>query len=430
MLKGSIRKRGQNTYQIRIFLGKDGQGRQLTHTKTIHGTKKDAEKYARETVYRIDVGNFTVQSSDLTLEDFWNAQKAQISQRVQKSTFDYKKAIWRTYISQIANKNLGKFTPAFFSAFISELLEKGLGPFIIRRIISELKALFAIALRLGLITSNPCAGIDLPKLPRNKVVPLSSEEIKNFLTACEQDPYGFLLRFALLTGTRPEEYLALTWQDVDFDKGTICIKKAVHFLRSAKDHYIGDLKNSSSCREIFLDLETLEKLKQLWQKRKSSQALIFPNKKGRFFDRSTIRKALLRVLKIAGIERERFRVYDLRHSHASFLLACGVPVQAVASRLGHSSPVTTMKHYIHSRPEQGREVARVLTDLFATSAPLVETEKSAFIRVPIDNCVSLVEGNQGRACFSKAPAFFQNKSTQNAHNEAGVTPLKPLFMVI
>ena len=429
MLKGSIRKRGQNTYQVRIFLGKDEKGRQLTHTKTIHGTKKDAEKYARDAVFQIDAGQFSVQS-DLTLEEFWASQKSLIKQRVQLSTFDYKEALWNTYISPIASKNLKKFTPAFFSAFISALLDKGLGPFIIRRIISELKAIFNIALRLGLVTSNPCCGIDLPKLPKNSIMPLSKAEIRDFLAACDNDPHGLLLRIALLTGTRPEEFLALTWQDVDFNKGTISIKRAVHFLRKAKDDYIGALKTSSSYREIYIDLETLAQLKLLWKERRSSQDFIFHNKAGRFISISTARNALTRVLKIAGIKRDRFRLYDLRHSHASFLLSCGIPVQAVASRLGHSSPVTTMKHYIHSRPEQGKEVARVLTDLFATSAPPIDTEKSAFIPVSIDNCVSFAAEGKSGPVFSTAPAFFQNNSAQNTHNEARGGPLKPLFMAI
>lgn len=430
MLKGSIRKRGQNTYQVRIFLGKDAQGRHLSHTKTIHGTKKDAEKYAREAVYRIDAGNFAVQS-DLTLEEFWNSQKSLIKQRVQRSTFDYKEGLWCSYIAPtFASKRLQTITPAFCSAFISMLLERRLGPFIIRRIIQDLKALLNIALRLGLIKTNPCKGIELPRLPKSQIMPLSKAEIKDFLTACEKDPRGLLLRLAILTGTRPEEYLALTWQDVDFNKGTISIKRAVHFLRKAKDHYIGDLKNASSCREIFLDLETLAKLKALWKERKSSQDFIFQNKASSFINISTARNALLRVLKKAGIERDRFRLYDLRHSHASFLLSCGVPVQAVASRLGHSSPVTTMKHYIHSRPEQGKEVARVLTDIFAISAPSVGTEKSAFIPVSIDNCLPLAEGGSKGPNFSTSSAFFQNKSTKSTHNEARGGPLKPLFMAI
>lgn len=430
MLKGSIRKRGQNTYQVRIFLGKDEGGRQLTHTKTIHGTKKDAEKYAREAVCRIDVGQFSVQS-DLTLEDFWNSQKPLIKQRLQLSTFDYKEALWCSYIApKFASKRLKAITPALCSAFIAELLERGLGPFIIRRIIQDLKALLNIALRLGLIKVNPCKGIELPRLPKSQILPLSKVEIKDFLAACEHDQRGLLLRVALLTGTRPEEFLALTWQDIDFNKGTISIKRAVHYLRKAKDHYIGDLKNASSCREIFLDLETLAKLKELYTQRKSSQDFVFQNKAGRFLSMNTARQALLRVLKAAGIKRERFRLYDLRHSHASFLLSCGIPVQAVASRLGHSSPVTTMKHYIHSRPEQGREVARVLTDLFAFSAPSVETEKSAFIPVSIDNSLSLAEETRKNSNFSTVPAFFQNKSAKIPHNEARGGPLKPLFMAI
>lgn len=430
MLKGSIRKRGQNTYQVRIFLGKDEGGRQLTHTKTIHGTKKDAEKYAREAVCRIDAGQFSVQS-DLTLEDFWNSQKPLIRQRVQVSTFEHKEETWRLHLlPAFATKRLQTITPALCSAYVSKLIEKGLGPYSIRRIIQELKTLLNLALRLNLIKNNPCTGLDLPRIVKANTIPLSKEEIKRLLSACEHDPKGLLVRIALLTGARPEEYLGLKWQDIDFQKGSISIKRAIHFLSKAKNSYTGELKTASSCREIFLDVETLAKLKELWKVRKSSGDFIFQTRKGGHFTSvTTAREALQRLLKAAGIARH-LRLYDLRHSHASFLLSCGVPVQAVASRLGHSSPVTTMKHYIHSRPEQGREVARVLTDLFAFSAPSVEAEKSAFIPVSIDNSLSLAEETRKSSNFSTVPAFFQNKSAKIPHNEARGGPLKPLFMAI
>lgn len=430
MLKGSIRKRGQNTYQVRIFLGKDEAGRQLTHTKTIHGNKKDAEKYAREVIYQIDAGQFAAQS-DFTLENFWDSQKPLIKQRLQLSTFERRETIWRIYLAPMfAGKRLQTITPALCSSFVSKLIEKGLGAHSIRRIIQDLKSLLNLAFHLNLIKKNPCARLDLPRLPRAKTIPLNKEEIRKLLSACENDPKGLVIRFAVLTGARPEEYLGLKWEDVDFSRGSISIKRAIHFLSRAGNSYTGELKNASSCREIFLDVETLSKLKELWKIRKRTTDFIFqPNKGGHFLSLSTPRLALKRLLKAAGIDRH-LRLYDLRHSHASFLLSCGVPVQAVASRLGHSSPVTTMKHYIHSRPEQGREVARVLTDLFANSAPSVETEKSAFIPVSIDNCVPLAEETRKDSNFSTAPAFFQKKSAKSSHNEARGGPLKPLFMAI
>ena len=47
----------------------------------------------------------------------------------------------------------------------------------------------------------------------------------------------------------------------------------------------------------------------------------------------------------AGLEK--FRLHDLRHTHATLLLGAGVPVNAVAQRLGHSTPVMTLSVYGH-----------------------------------------------------------------------------------
>jgi integrase len=49
----------------------------------------------------------------------------------------------------------------------------------------------------------------------------------------------------------------------------------------------------------------------------------------------------------SGVGFGGFRLHDLRHTHATLLLLAGVPINAVASRLGHSSPVTTMTVYAH-----------------------------------------------------------------------------------
>jgi len=55
--------------------------------------------------------------------------------------------------------------------------------------------------------------------------------------------------------------------------------------------------------------------------------------------------------------------HTLRHSHASQLLAAGVPIQAVSERLGHSSPDVTMRVYAHLLDKQNDEIVNVINQI-------------------------------------------------------------------
>jgi integrase len=70
---------------------------------------------------------------------------------------------------------------------------------------------------------------------------------------------------------------------------------------------------------------------------------LFPNDEGYVMDESRVRKVFKRTLKTAKLSE--FRLYDLRHTYASLLLAASAPITYVSAQLGHANPATTLRFY-------------------------------------------------------------------------------------
>jgi len=78
----------------------------------------------------------------------------------------------------------------------------------------------------------------------------------------------------------------------------------------------------------------------------------FPNDDGHPMDESRVRKVFKQALKRAQLPE--FRLYDLRHTYASLLLAAGAPITYVSAQLGHANPTTTLRYYARWIPSRGR----------------------------------------------------------------------------
>ena len=77
-----------------------------------------------------------------------------------------------------------------------------------------------------MIPRNPCHNAKLPKVYKSEIRPLSDEQVHDFLIEAEKDNiYGMLLRVILFTGLRESEALGLTWDCVNFAKGSLTINK-------------------------------------------------------------------------------------------------------------------------------------------------------------------------------------------------------------
>ncbi len=85
---------------------------------------------------------------------------------------------------------------------------------------------------------------------------------------------------------------------------------------------------------------------------------LFPNEASRPHDKWRVGKVLRRTLARAGLPA--FRLYDLRHTYASLLLAAGAPITYVSAQLGHANPTTTLRFYAKWIPSKGRRWVEVL----------------------------------------------------------------------
>lgn len=143
------------------------------------------------------------------------------------------------------------------------------------------------------------------------------------------------------TGLRFAEALAITPDDLDFEKQLLTVNKSWNY--KAKKGGFQPTKNPSSNRSVTVDWQLMNQLKLLAQNRESDWPIFVPKNK-RVFN-STINKLLERYCKKLDIPV--ISIHGLRHTHASLLLYEGVSIASVAKRLGHTNTTTTQMTYLH-----------------------------------------------------------------------------------
>ncbi|WP_269435476.1 tyrosine-type recombinase/integrase [Burkholderia savannae] len=166
-------------------------------------------------------------------------------------------------------------------------------------------------------------------------------------TAARQPHLRNFVRLALSTGCRKNELLALEWRRVDFERS--------HF-RLECEH----TKNGKR-RLVPLNSGALSALRDQrdWVARHCAGSdWVFASGSGRRV--SSLQKGFVAACARAGIED--FRIHDLRHTFASWLVMEGVSLYVVKDLLGHSS-ITVTERYAHLSPDHGRAAVQKLLPL-------------------------------------------------------------------
>jgi len=183
------------------------------------------------------------------------------------------------------------------------------------------------------------------------------------LLAAERDPEKrtFLL-FALRTGARAGEQLALEWGDIDFANKQVALRRSMA---------LGQVVPTKSGRERRVPF-TDELAAALKAHRHLRSKLVFCRDDGSPLTLRHLLTTLRSACRRAGLRQLRWR--DMRHSFGSQLAMAGVPLRQVQVWLGHSSIVTTQR-YVHLAPGGGRELIGAL-DSPAARANQVQTDRA------------------------------------------------------
>jgi integrase len=260
---------------------------------------------------------------------------------------------------------VAKVTRADVQRMVSEAT--GLGPDARRVLYVYVRAVFGAAVEDRLIQVSPCRRINLPKVHRNQVVPLQVDQVVAIAGQMLDHLVGAVW-LAAGTGMRPGELRGLTVDRVEGDLVRVD-RQLAHESRASRPVW-GPLKTDASPRTIRLAPLTQKRLLEHLERFPPGPAgLVFTTARGQALSRSAMGYAW-GVGASGVVAGERSGWHELRHHHASLLIAAGASPRAVADRLGHADPAETLRTYAHLWPsDEGRMLAAVEDAYRASDGP-------------------------------------------------------------
>lgn len=250
--------------------------------------------------------------------------------------------------------------------------KKKLAPATINYMRAVLRSALNDAIKSDLIVRNVAALADPPKVEKKEIVPLMPEQLEKLLTAIKADRMEAFYLTGVMMGLRSGELLGLTWDCIDLDKRTLKVEKALQ--RIDHKYYLVSPKSQSSRRLLDIPLRVVAALqahlanqlleKSMVPKWGNEWGLIFTTTVGNPIHAGQALQAFRRVLKNCGLPS--FRIHDLRHSCASFLMAYGSDGFEVMKTLGHSTITLTMDTYSHVLPELRRRIADKMDEIIGS----------------------------------------------------------------
>lgn len=303
-----------------------------------------------------------------------------------------KPATWESYDKTVSGKiklyfepknyRFRDIKPEIFTEYFVFLAQQGksngkggLSYKTVKNIRGVLSSAYEYAIENSYIKDNPVLKSRMPSFAhsiKSDVPEYSAEQVRKLLLFAKENDshiYIFLL-LALYTGLRKGELLALTWDDVDYDKKLLRVNKSRTGSRKAITTQITTPKTESSNRKIPLNDIVLEALKAE-KKRQEEYSAILGNgydKSSSFIIRtvlgkpyvnlSAINRVVNRLTEKAGLPH--CTIHGFRHSVASILDDNGVPIQDISVLLGHESVQTTERIYINRRKTAKAETIETL----------------------------------------------------------------------
>lgn len=384
-MAGSIVEKGKNKYMVRVYMGQTEEGKRKYHSKTINGSPKDAQKYLNKVLREKDTGEFIEPSKEYfnSYIDKWlkNTAKPRISAKTYRS---YEQIV-RLYLKPaLGELKLSRITPDQIQKLYSDMTARELSPRTVRYAHTVLRSALQQANKWGKITRNPADLVDLPKAERKEMKALSPAEAAKFMQAADYSRLKAMFSLMLTSGIRPGEAMGLRWQDVDFDNSRITVNRAL--TRNGSEWKLEEPKTSRSRRTIPIPKEVIKDLEEVKQEQESKatkrkkiikwhpekakklkpftdHGFVFATETGEpFMERNVIRCYFKPLLKEAGLSEE-IRLYDLRHSCATLLMAAGENPKVVSERLGHASVTLTLDTYSHVLPDMQKSASDKLGNL-------------------------------------------------------------------
>ena len=374
-MAGSIEKRGKS-YRLIVSDGYNFEGKQIRYTKTVHGTKREAEielaKFVSEIQNGLVIEGKALKFSEFT--DIWKRDYA--SKELAPATVKrYYRMLDTRILPYFGRMYINKIKPTDIMRFYDLLskdtqLERKKNTKIVktnkplsRKTILEhhrlIHAMLTKAVYWQVIVSNPADRVQPPKVIKTKRKCYDDVQCKYLLSNLSQlgeDKIKFKVAIALaiFTGARLGELAGLSWSDIDLNNGIIHINRSSQYI-SELGVFTKVPKTESSIRDIAIPDFVVSLLSEYrtWYDNQnfvcndlnSNLECLFVQSNGKPMHPSTISKWFKKFIQDIGLPVINF--HGLRHTNASLLISQQIDVAIVAARLGHAQISTTLNFYVH-----------------------------------------------------------------------------------
>lgn len=288
------------------------------------------------------------------LLQIWLNKYAKLTLKV-RSYNGYADAI-RLHINPIlGDYDIQDITPTILQDYVIEKLKSGnlithkpLASNTVCRIVSVLKQAFNLAVNLDLIPKNPTTTIKLPSSKEKEVNALTREEQKQLEEYClksnKNNYIGIII--CLYTGIRLGELLALTWNDIDFNKKYLYIKKTSYTIKkNGKNTIVTDTPKTKKSNRLIPIPAKLIQLLAIY-KSKSICEYIIHTYKNKMVETRSYQRTFESILNKCKIKHYNF--HCLRHTFATRALELGMDIKTLSEILGHTNVAITLNRYAHS----------------------------------------------------------------------------------
>lgn len=368
-MKGHIRERSPGRWAIVIDVPDPRTGKRRRKWYSFRGTKRQAQIESARLISEFKSGN-ALEPTKTTVAEYLEKWLEHIKTQVSPRTAER--------YGELAKKNIGaliggipltKLTPMAISTAYSTALTSGrrngsggLSPRTVHHCHRVLKQALAQAVRWQILARSPVDAVDPPKVERSTMTTYDLKQTGQLIEAMRGTRLFAPTLLAVLLGMRRGEIAALRWRSVNLEAGQIAVVESAEQMNGAvrlKPPKSGRARTVALAQTIVEELcayrvSQAQELLKLGV-RLSDDHFVCAHPDGRMMQPTWITHEWIRLIRGTGLPAYRF--HDLRHAHATHLLASGAHPKVASERLGHSKIGITLDLYSHVMPGMQEDAA-------------------------------------------------------------------------
>lgn len=381
--EGSIRKRNDGLYEIRISAGKDARTGEYKRISKYAHSEEEAVSLLHELQYYKDQSpNYL---NTMTLGEWMDiCLNVYLKNSLKQSTYNsYVCYIEKHFKPVLGHVKLSELNPRMLQLFYNHKLEvEGLSRKTVINLNLFLHRVLTFAVGEGYIRSNPAESLNLSRGQKPEIEILTRDEQAALIRGSYKHRYGVFIRLTLFSGVRLGELLGLKWEDVDIRGSMIHIRRTLSRLNKMKrpddpgenttEIVIGTPKSQNSVRSIPIIPGMMQELlawKTVQEQDKANagdlyidSGMIVTNTFGGYIEPRTFRDYYEQILELSGLQHYTF--HALRHTFATRAMEQGMDAKTLSILLGHYSVSFTMDTYTHVQDKHKIEAMSLMDELY------------------------------------------------------------------